>query len=218
GQCNMVHTQFCSFGWQNSYQELLYLFGPSVPDTIAPAVSIVAPQDGAMIEGGDLELVISLQDDQSPAIITTNIVITSDALPEPVEADGVYAAPGELTFPINGLPAGTYAVQVDIQDESDNPASDEVSFTVLEEPPAGGESGGGTGSDDAADGESGAGDGGPGDGGTDAGGTDDAGLIDPSGPTSNGGCDCRSGGPRRGPSLALGLLVLAGLAGRRRRR
>jgi hypothetical protein len=31
GVCNSVHEMFCEAGYQNSYQELLYLFGPASP-------------------------------------------------------------------------------------------------------------------------------------------------------------------------------------------
>ncbi|MEM7156501.1 MAG: MYXO-CTERM sorting domain-containing protein [Myxococcota bacterium] len=222
GICNSVHTQFCDFGWQNSYQEMLYLFGPSVADTAPPSVSIVNPSNGENIEGGDLELIISLVDDQTPAVIGAEIVIDGDALPEPLEAGGAYAAPGELTFPIEGLPDGNYTVRVDIEDESDNPASDEVSFTVVGNPQGGGEdgggadeSGGGEGADDAGGGGTG-GDAGGGDGGNaDGSGGDDAGIADPGQPT-NDGCDCRTDGGH-GPGTALGLLGLLGLVIRRRR-
>lgn len=215
GYCNQVHTQFCDFGWQNSYQELLYLYGESVPDTQAPGVTIVEPADGAVLDSGNVQLVIALEDDQSPAVINTTITLQSDALPEAVESGGAYAAPRELTFPIQDLPDGTYALRVDVEDESDNPASDEITFTVVGNPP---------GSDDSGDGGSGDGSGGV-DGSGDAGGSDDsasaeggsdgsAGLVDPQ-PTSAEGCDCRTARSRPGfAAMLLGLLVLVG---RRRR-
>ncbi len=216
GQCNSVHTNFCDFGWQNSYQELLFLFGPSLPDTIAPAVSILSPENGATIDGGDLDLLVELRDDQSPAVISMDIILESDALPEPVESGGAFAAPSELPFPIMGLPDGEYTVRVDILDESDNPATDEVSFTVIGNPPEGGddsavdESGGGEGSGGAGTGGDGSGDGSGG-----ADGTSSAGVVDPPGSSAD-GCDCRTGRPTPGPGLGLGLLALLGLVRRRR--
>jgi MYXO-CTERM domain-containing protein len=226
GYCNAVHTEFCDYGWQNSYQELLYVFGEAVPDTQPPGVTIVAPADGATIDGGNVDLVIGLLDDQSPAVITTDIVLHSDALPAPVEAGGAYAAPSELTFPITDLPDGTYTLRVDVTDESENPAADEITFTVVgnpvEEPGDSGDDADGSGDDEGSGGA------GSGDAGDDADGSgDDAGdagsgdagadgdVLDPQEPVSNGGCDCRTDGSR--PGVAFALLGLLGLLVRRRR-
>lgn len=223
GYCNAVHTQFCDYGWQNSYQELLYVFGESVPDTQPPGVTIVAPEDGATIDGGSVDLVIALQDDQSPAVIATTIVMQSDVLPAPVEASGSYAAPGELTFPITDLPDGTYTVRVDVSDESDNPAADEITFTVVGNPAEGGDESG-SGGDAGDSGDAGSGDdaGGSGDAGSDdeggSGGGDagaDGGVVDPQ-PTTAEGCDCRTDHRGR-PGLAFALLGVLGLVLRRRR-
>jgi MYXO-CTERM domain-containing protein len=218
GYCNSVHTQFCDYGWQNSYQELLYVFGESVPDTQPPGVTIVAPEDGATIDGGNVDLVISLQDDQSPAVITTEIVLQSDTLATPVEAGGAYAAPGELTFPITDLPDGTYSLRVDVTDESENPATDAITFTVVGNPAEGedesgsGDAGSGdAGSgDDASSGDAADGSGGTGDAGADGGG----GVVEPQ-PTTTASCDCRTDQSR--PGLVLGWLCVLGLGFRRRR-
>ena len=51
------------------------IFGESIPDTAPPAVQILSPGDGDVIEGEGFELVIGLQDDQKPAVITTTISI-----------------------------------------------------------------------------------------------------------------------------------------------
>jgi len=218
GQCNAVHTNFCDFGWQNSYQELLFLFGPSLPDTIAPEVSIVAPADGAVVEGGDLEMLIALLDDQSPAVISMDVMLVSDALPAPVETGGAYVSPSELAFPIQGLPDGEYTLSVDIVDESENPATDQVSFTVVGNPQEGDDDG-------TVDDSGGEDDGtGPGDddgledgsGGPSGDGTSSAGVIDPTNQAAD-GCECRSSGRATPtPLLTLGLLGLLGLVRRRR--
>lgn len=222
GYCNAVHTQFCDFGWQNSHQELLYLFGESVPDTQPPGVTIVLPADGAVIEGGTFELVVALEDDQTPAVITTDIVLQGGELAAPVEAGGAYAAPGELVFPIADLPDGSYSLRVDVLDESDNPAAAEIAFTVVGNPPSSADDTGGSGDADGS-GDAGSGDAGSGDGegSGDAGGSDDdagaeggPGVVDP-GPTAAEGCDCRT--DRSRPGLAFLLVGVLGLAIRRRR-
>ncbi len=215
GYCNQVHTQFCNFGWQNSYQELLYLFGESVPDTIAPTVTILEPADGAVIEGGNLSLVIALEDDQSPAVIATTIVLDGDALPEAAQTTGAFAAPHQLTFPIQDLPDGSYVLHVAVTDESDNPADDEVSFTVVGNPADADDTGSGEGSDGGSGGVDGGSGEDAGSGGADGGSDGSAGLGDPQ-PTTDDGCNCRTEGSRPGPTaLLLGLLALVG---RRRRR
>uniref|UniRef100_UPI003298AC4F hypothetical protein n=1 Tax=Salmonella enterica TaxID=28901 RepID=UPI003298AC4F len=43
GACNSVHELFCDAGYQNSYRELLHLFGPAVPDTSPPTVDVTSP-------------------------------------------------------------------------------------------------------------------------------------------------------------------------------
>lgn len=169
--CNQMHTNFCSSNNQNSYQELLALFGPGIPDTTAPTVQILEPAEGETVEG-DVNLKVSFEDNQSPIIINATITIDSDSLDEPVENDGAYAGPSELDFPIQGLPSGEYTITIDAEDEDDNPTSDSVTFTIIGDPPAG--SGGGEGGDDSggvtSSGTDGGGEGGGGEG--EAGGDD----------------------------------------------
>ncbi len=222
--CNQMHTNFCSSNSQNSYQEMLALFGPGIPDTIAPTILILEPAQGATIEG-TVNLKVSFEDNQSPIIINSTITIQSDSLNGPVESDGAYAGPSVLDFPITDLPGGEYTITIDARDEDDNPSSDSVSFTVIGDPPpgngggeGGGETSGGTGGG-GGDGESGdeggggeAGDdGGNGDGDGDGGvETDSAGA---SGGDDNTGCSIET------PSTPVGwaALGLLGLLAYRRR-
>jgi len=214
--CNAMHNQVCGSNVQNSYQEMLALFGPGIPDTTAPTVEIVSPTDGEEI-GNDSELIISFVDDQSPMIVNATIIIESDSLEAPVEDDGAYAAPSELSFPLTGLPAGEYTITVNAEDDSDNPTTDSVSFTVIGDPPSasggdegggddsdGGSSGGGDGSGDDGDGGGDDGDGGGDDGGAGSGGDTDGGAA---GDGDGGGCSVNT--PRRGIGWAvLGMLGL----------
>jgi MYXO-CTERM domain-containing protein len=207
---------------QNSHDEMMLIFGPSQPDTQEPIVSILAPEDGAVIDGGAFDLEIGLQDDQLPAVMNTTITISSPALPEPSESDGAFASPAELKFPIMGLPDGEYTIHIDAFDESDNPASDEITITVVgsEVPPAedtgtpaddsGGDSG--AGDSNASDGADGTGDGGPiDDGGV---GTDGGALT--GGDSTDEGCQCAAESAGHRSSWAL-LAVVPMLARRRRR-
>jgi MYXO-CTERM domain-containing protein len=216
GICNSVHTEFCDSGWQNSYQELLFVFGESVPDTAAPTVEILAPADGETV-APDFDILIGFADDQQPVVIEATITIASDALPEPVSSTGAYAGPSELTFPVDGLPVGEYTITVEGLDESMNPASDEITV-VVDDPASADESEGG---DD--DGPSTATDAGSTDGGDD--GNDDGDDDDGDGSSGGAGADAGEGPSDRGcacaaalepaPAAAFGLLLVA-LFGRRR--
>ncbi len=190
GTCNAVHNQFCGSNVQNSYQELLAVFGPGVPDTTAPTVQILEPVDGATLEG-DVNLRIGFADDQSPAIINATILIESSSLDGPVENDGAYAAPTELDFPITDLPGGEYTITIDATDEEDNPASDSVTITVIGDPPEGTGGDGGDGSGGATSGT----------GGADA--SDDGGDSD-GGDAGDAGGDAGAGGDTDGFGNAAG--------------
>ncbi len=221
--CNAMHTQFCASNVQNSYQEMLALFGPGVPDTQPPTVQILEPTDGSTVEG-DLNLRILFEDNQSPVIINATILIESDSLDAPVEEDGAYAGPSELQFPISGLPGGEYTITIDATDEDDNPAGDSVTFTVAGDPPAGsgGDDGGDGGDDGGTESSSDGGggdDGSDDDGGDDDGdGGDDDGGVETDGAGAGGGDD--GGGCTVEPDRTAGWAVLAllGLVTVRRRR
>jgi hypothetical protein len=132
GICNQVHTEFCNSGWQNSYQELLFVFGESVADMIAPTVAIAAPADGAMVSG-DFDVVVDIADDQSPVVMEMTLTLSGGALAEPASVDGAYAGPSSISFPIEDLPDGEYTVLVEGLDESGNAASDQITITVATE-------------------------------------------------------------------------------------
>jgi len=220
--CNQMHNQFCSNNVQNSYQEMLALFGPGIPDTTPPTVQILEPAEGSTVEG-DVNLKVSFEDNQSPIIINATITIESDSLDEPVESDGAYAGPSELDFPVQGLPSGEYTITIDAEDEDDNPTSDSVTFTIIGDPPAGsgGDEGGddsggqtsdgtGSGSGGGGEGEAGGGDSNGGDDSNSDGG-DDSGVETDSagagGGDDGGGCSIET--PTNGIGwAALGLLGL----------
>lgn len=220
GFCNSMHTNFCNTGFQNSHSEMLELFGPGLPDTEAPVLSIISPTEGEVIDGGDVSLRLSLQDNEQPAVINVRLELDGSALEEIVEQSGAFASPGEVGFPINGLPNGEYTIVVDIEDESNNPASDMVSFTVIgndvgQTGDTGGSDGGSSGADgtgeDAADGGD---DGQDDDDGGSGDGTGGGALDGADGGGGGEGCGCRG---VAGPHPAFLLFVLPALARRRRR-
>lgn len=206
--CNSVHTQFCSANFQNSYQEMLLLFGPPIPDENAPTVVIEAPGEGEEIEYEvDFELTVTLDDDRRPQVLSTQVYF------DDVEAADTSLINGTLTFPVkggdapqgHGLPNGPHTIRVDIADEAGNPASAEVSFVIVGGPDASVDDT--AGSDDAgtSEGDTGAG---PGDTGATAQPTTDPGLGD----TSDQGCGCRAPASPRGPGTTVLLLLGLGLA------
>jgi MYXO-CTERM domain-containing protein len=127
GQCNSIHTRYCQQGFQNSYQEMLYLFGPPIADTTAPTVAIDAPADGAEVPVPvNFPLTITIDDDRRPAVL--DLVISLDGAPA---ITGKYAN-STVTFPVSGgISEGPHTFRVEITDESGNPAAAEVNFTVV---------------------------------------------------------------------------------------
>ncbi len=218
------HQQACgSNSKQNSHAELLMIFGPGSPDMTPPTAAITAPSDGETFpSGADVNIDITLDDNQTPMLFTTRLVLASPAIGDPVETIADYAGPSDYTFPVNGLPDGAYTVTLEVSDEDGNMAApDMITFTIGNA--GGGDSGGdGGGSDSGTGGTTGGGTSGGsdagGDGGTSADGTSSGGLPtggDPGANSGDDGCSCRGGGelPRAGWLLALLLPVFA----RRRR-
>lgn len=157
GQCNQVHTMFCSSGQQNSYRELLLLFGPPIPDNVEPTLSIDAPAEGDVFEYAvDWNLVLTIDDDRKPQILVTSIFF-DDA---EVVADSQFLN-GTLDFPIkggdapagHGLSGGMHTIRVEIEDEGGNPASAEVTIEIANGPASADTSGGGSEDDSGSTGD-----------------------------------------------------------------
>jgi len=199
GQCAAQHIEHCgSATSQNSHQELLTLFGTSVPDTQAPLVEITSPADGDMFEvGAEFRIEVGVSDDMavgSVQLFDGDTALQTDSS-EPYGWDVV------------DIPEGVYEFTVRASDPTGNETvSDSVTVYVGVEAP----------DDDDGDGD-GDGDGTDGDGGGDGDGTGDGtGGVDQDGDGDE-GCGCREA-PGQGHAFGLGLVVLAQLAGVRRRR
>jgi MYXO-CTERM domain-containing protein len=216
------HQEACgSNSQQNSHDEMMLIFGPSIPDTQVPIVAILAPANDATIDGGEFDLDIGLQDDQRPAVMTTTITISGPSLAEPIESDGAFASPAELTFPITGLADGEYTIRLDATDESGNPASDEIVISVVgsdvepaEDDGADSSGDGGSGSDEGDEGN------GDDDGeGDDGGGSEVTGDVGVTGGNGDAeGCACIASDPQHAANVpAWALLAIPALARRRRR-
>jgi hypothetical protein len=122
--CHAVHEKFCDTGFQNSYRELLYLFGPAVPDTSPPTLEITSPQDGSVhVLPTSLALTGTMTDDLSPQYY--DITITRDGKP-------LYTGEGyRLDLLLKDPPAGDYELVVTVVDDGGNAGKDSVRFTIL---------------------------------------------------------------------------------------
>jgi hypothetical protein len=129
GACNLVHERFCDAGFQNSHQELLYLFGPAVPDTVAPTLALTSPEDGsAHVLPTTLSLFGDVVDDLSPQFYTVRVYQGDQQL---IETEAI-----RVDLLLKNPPAGDYDLRVVVVDGGGNEAEDSVRFTIL---PAGSE-------------------------------------------------------------------------------
>lgn len=173
GVCNLVHEQFCATGFQNSFQELLYLFGPARPDIDAPRLTLTSPIDGTShVLPVELLLFGEVEDDFAPQFYDIEIQQDGQVLFN-IEAIRV-------DLRIKDPPPGVYDLLVTVRDEAGNAGSDRVRFTIL---PRGSEDPDGTTS--ATD--------------TDAGDTDQDSTQSP----RSGGCDLAAAGPPAWLALLL---------------
>jgi MYXO-CTERM domain-containing protein len=206
-QCTSQHNQNCS-GQQNSYQDLLALFGPAMPDNEDPTVNITAPEDGAAVMvGSSFDIVVEANDDVGINIV--ELWINGDL------AGSKSAGPFE--WPAMNIPEGEHEFYAVARDDWGNEATSAV-VTVYAT--ADGETGTGDGDGDGGDGD---GDGGDGDGGDGDGGGSSGAYPGDAFPPGYGqnygdetGCACTtSNGLPTGATLML-LLVGAPLLRRRR--
>ena len=131
GSCNIVHTRFCETGFQNSWQEMRYLFGPPVPDTSAPTLDIISPIDGeTFVLPTTIPLTGDITDDLDPQFYRIQIFTLLDGEPLPDFPEQNKVA---LDLLLQEPPPGDYEMRVVISDEAGNSAEDTVTFTILKE-------------------------------------------------------------------------------------
>jgi hypothetical protein len=200
-QCPRQHAPNCPEGEQNSYQEMLTLFGPRQPDDIAPTVTIVSPQDGAHVPTS-FDLVLELHDDASPQVFSTSIEFV-DAFTSDVELGG----PGVFPIALNDVPDGVYTVVVTAADPAGNQGDALIEIVVGNgAPQSADESGSGSGATSA----------GSSDGGADS--TSGGGSESTGGPMQMGGDDGCNCGVRRSTTVPSCLLLVLAVVRRRARR
>lgn len=199
--CGSQHQQYCAGSQQNSYQELIGLFGASDPDNTPPSVSVTYPGEGDSFATGD-NFVISCAANDDQGVASVDLWINGDALGTRL------ASPYE--WDVVNIPAGGYDIYCLATDEWDNQAmSAVVSINVANDGgttggTTGETSGGTTGGDSSGDDPSG--------GTSDSGGDDvgDSGGLPPGfgQDSSDSGCACNGQGERFPSWLLLGLLVV----------
>jgi hypothetical protein len=231
-QCGYIHEVYCPAGGgeqQNSYGELMGVFGPKTIDTTAPEIVSVSPANGAVV-GNAEDILVTAEITDDSLMVGVNWTWL-EGLPEGIESyrrctnnvcDQDYATgpsfvaadmPWDFVV-LAGAPPGTYSFQVEVLDAYGNYDSETITIEVVE------------GSGESADGgldESGSGSGGGGSSGGDAGGTTGSGGTGDG--TGDGGLDgggdgSSSGGCRIATPAGswLGLLGLFAIGRRRRRR
>lgn len=229
-QCDYIHEIYCPAGAgeeQNSYAELMGVFGPRTPDTTTPEITSISPANGSVLGNAeDILITASITDDSRMVAVNWEWL---EGLPAEVESyrrctnnvcdqdfnPGVSFVASEMPWDfvvLAGAPAGVYSFKLEVLDAYGNYATETITIEVVEGSgeTAGGvdETGGGSEEGSATGDETGAGTTGSGE---SADGTGDGGLDGGTG--SEGGC--RMGTPAA--SWGLGLLGLVAL-GRRRRR
>jgi MYXO-CTERM domain-containing protein len=127
GSCNQIHTQFCAEGWQNSWREMMLLFGPHIPDVNPPEFEITEPPDGSVfVAPVTFALRGEIEDELHPQFYSFQIYLGDQLASEPeptIRFDQVIQNP----------PPGEYQLRVVVIDEAGNAAEDMVSFSVLPE-------------------------------------------------------------------------------------
>lgn len=204
GQCGAQHQEHCgSPVSQNAHRELLTLFGPGIPDTSVPVVSITSPTDGQEFPAGaDFDIVVTAADTDS-GIEQVQLFNNGEALQS--DTSEPYG------WPVGNAPSGPYEMYVEATDLAGNVAmSNTITIYVGVSAPGADDGGEGSGGVDAGNDDDGTE--GNTDGDTDG---DTDGSSDADADGDGGGCGCRSAPPSHGPLSLLALLSVIGVVRRR---
>lgn len=129
GWCRSQHALHCDAGFQNSYQDVMTLFGPRGYEPVAPEVEVVTPEDGGQT-GADVLLTIRVEDDYSPSFLNIQIDLDGSG-PQDVGHWGVNDVEQEIEFALAGLPEGEHTVTFSVTDEDGLSDEAAVGFTVV---------------------------------------------------------------------------------------
>ena len=179
-QCSYIHEEYCPQGGgeqQNSFAELMGVFGPRQADDSPPQITSIQPANGSVFNtSDDITITASISENSGMVGVKwtwlegnpegdsytkcTNKVCDADFNPG-VNFDASSIPWDFVAF--DGAPAGTYSFQLEVMDAYANYATETITFEVMEQ--AGGDDDDDDDDDDSAD-ESG-------DGGVDGGDDDD---------------------------------------------
>lgn len=231
-QCGYIHEVYCEAGegeQQNSYAELMGVFGPRTQDDVEPTILSITPADGAVLDRNQDILITAEIDDDSKMVGVkwtwieglpdgtesytrcTNNTCTQDFNPG-VSFDAI-DVPWDFVG-LSGAPAGTYSFKLEVIDAYANYTTETITIELVDE--AGGSGGSGEeGGVDESGGPMAGGDDVPGGtGGGETGDSDGSGGPGIDGGEDGGTSGCRIAGPTGWEAGMLGLLLL----GLRRRR
>lgn len=131
GSCNQIHTQFCDAGFQNSYREMLLLFGPHVPDVEPPEFELVYPPDeSTFVLPTTFILRGAIEDELHPQFYDIEVFNNGQPVGDKRTDVGLE---GDLELAITNPEPGDYELRVILTDEGGNANEDTVRFTILPE-------------------------------------------------------------------------------------
>lgn len=209
-QCGAQHQQYCANGQQNSYQELIGLWGASNPDDAPPSVVVSYPYDGDVFEvAADFTITCEASDNETVASVQLWI-------------DGMQMGATKTAAPyaweVTDIPEGQYDIYCVAADDWDNSAMSPVIAISVEPGGMPGDGGADSGGADSGDDSGGSTSGDSGGSGGTEGGLDEGGLPPGFGlDQAESGCACSSDDPRSGSRGWMLLSFLALPLVRRRR-
>lgn len=246
-QCDYVHEHYCPQGGgsqQNSYQEMLGVFGPAYTDTSPPQIVSITPADGSTFSPDD-SFTVSANVDEDTNFVGVRWTWTEGVPEEIANSEGTYTKctnkvcdddfgvfldPNETNWDFltigPGAPAGTYSFTFEVMDAFGQSDMQTITVQVV----GGGTSGGDTSGGDTSGGDTSGG--GTSGGGTTTGGTDGSasaggtsggsdttaatGSTTAGGEDEGDGCGCATPGHHPGRATWLAFATLLGLRRRRR--
>ncbi len=126
GSCNQIHTKFCESGYQNSWQEMRWLFGPAIPDTTPPKLEIIAPlPDEVFVLPATIPLIGEIEDDLDPQFYHLEVYYGDAKL---YDNDNI-----ELSLLLENPPEGEIELRVVVRDEAGNEDEATIAFEILPE-------------------------------------------------------------------------------------
>lgn len=192
-QCGQQHAEHCGTNSaQNAHRELLALFGAAEPDTTAPVVELVYPEDGDTFPpGADFTIVAEAHDDTAlqTVLLYNNGEVIAETKNPPYD------------WGVTSIEEGVYELHVEAIDLAGNAAMSNVVTIIVGDPPQADDTGD-TDGNETDSGEAGS-----------AGVETEGGALPPgSANDENDGCGCST----RDDGLSLTLLFLLIPALRRR--